>query len=218
SVLYDHCVVTKWDTWAPKKITRPRRRHTNHQVQLRTFPPSVFLSTSHPTASSYKMSAFAAPEDPDALDYSYTDPDYTTTTPPVGPPEQSMSSPEPSHSRSRSNNPLLGDDNSLVSELEQEVLDEYARLLRNVNQLSEKIGDLAGSPASMTLDGLRMLERKTATVCTLLKASVYSIVLQQQIMNESEEQQQHQSEQERQFQDQEYQQGGYDGDGDVTFQ
>ena len=39
----------------------------------------------------------------------------------------------------------------------------------------------------MTLDGLRLLERKTATVCTLLKASVYSIVLQQQIFNESEE-------------------------------
>lgn len=33
------------------------------------------------------------------------------------------------------------------------------------------------------LDSLRLLERKTATVCTLLKASVYSIVLQQQIYN-----------------------------------
>lgn len=71
----------------------------------------------------------------------------------------------------------------------------------------------------MTLDGLRLLERKTATVCTLLKASVYSIVLQQQIWNESEEQQQQQSEQEQQFQDQEYQHGGgYEGEGDVTFQ
>lgn len=72
----------------------------------------------------------------------------------------------------------------------------------------------------MTLDGLRLLERKTATVCTLLKASVYSIVLQQQIWNESEEQQQQQlSEQEDQFQDQEYQHGGgYEGEGDVTFQ
>lgn len=38
----------------------------------------------------------------------------------------------------------------------------------------------------MTLDGLRLLERKTATVCTLLKASVYSIVLQQQIYNDGE--------------------------------
>ncbi|OOQ89288.1 hypothetical protein PEBR_27266 [Penicillium brasilianum] len=167
------------------------------------------------------MSAFAASDDPDALDYSYMEPDPATTTPPIGPPSQSMSSdPEASHSRSRSNNPLLGDDNPLVSELEQEVLDEYSRLLRNVNQLSEKIGDLAGSPASMTIDGLRLLERKTATVCTLLKASVYSIVLQQQIWNESEEQQQQQqTEQEQQFQDQEYQLGGgYEGEGDITFQ
>lgn len=72
----------------------------------------------------------------------------------------------------------------------------------------------------MTLDGLRLLERKTATVCTLLKASVYSIVLQQQIWNESEEQQQQQqaTEQEHGFQDQEFQGGGYDGEGDVTFQ
>lgn len=74
----------------------------------------------------------------------------------------------------------------------------------------------------MTLDGLRMLERKTATVCTLLKASVYSIVLQQQIWNESEEQQQQQEQQqsgqERHLQDQEYQHGGYEGEGDVTFQ
>ncbi|KAJ5433162.1 DASH complexsubunit Dad3 [Penicillium daleae] len=170
------------------------------------------------------MSAFAASDDPDVLDYSYAEPDPTTTTPPIGPPEQSMSTPETTHSRSRSNNPLLGGDNPLVSELEQEVLDEYSRLLRNVNQLSEKIGDLAGSPASMTLDGLRLLERKTATVCTLLKASVYSIVLQQQIWNESEEQEKQQQqqqgeEQEGQFQDQEYQHGGgYDREGDETFQ
>lgn len=74
----------------------------------------------------------------------------------------------------------------------------------------------------MTLDGLRMLERKTATVCTLLKASVYSIVLQQQIWNESEEQQQQQEQQQsgqaRHLQDQEDQHGGYEGEGDVTFQ
>ena len=74
----------------------------------------------------------------------------------------------------------------------------------------------------MTLDGLRLLERKTATVCTLLKASVYSIVLQQQIWNESEEQQQQQQQQrQRQMseqEDQEYQHGGYEGEGDMTFQ
>jgi DASH complex subunit DAD3 len=90
------------------------------------------------------MSAFAASDDPDALDYSYTEADHTTTTPPIGPPEQSMSSPDPSHgrSRSRSNNPLLGDDNPLVSELEQEVLDEYSRLLRNVNQVRREMQPL----------------------------------------------------------------------------
>lgn len=85
-------------------------------------------------------------------------------------------------------------------------------------QLSDKLADLAGSPASMPLDGLRLLERKTATVCTLLKASVYSIVLQQQIWNENEEQQQHQQNEDRHFRDHEYQHGGYEGEGDMTFQ
>ncbi|PYH44511.1 DASH complex subunit DAD3 family protein [Aspergillus saccharolyticus JOP 1030-1] len=84
-------------------------------------------------------------------------------------------------------NPLLNPANSLVSDLEQEVLDEYARLLGNVNELSTKLADLAGHPSSLTLDGLRHLERKTATVCTLLKASVYSIVLQQGYYDEEED-------------------------------
>ncbi|PLB47251.1 hypothetical protein P170DRAFT_237245 [Aspergillus steynii IBT 23096] len=108
-----------------------------------------------------------------------------------------------------SENPLLRASNPLVSDLEQEVLDEYTRLLGNVNKLSDKLSDLSGDPSSLTLDGLRHLERKTATVCTLLKASVYSIVLQQQIFNESEEQQQQQQQQEQ------GQGGAYDGDGDV---
>lgn len=68
----------------------------------------------------------------------------------------------------------------------------------------------------MTLDGLRLLERKTATVCTLLKASVYSIVLQQQIWNESEEQQQQQGAHDTEFQHGAG--GGFEGEGDVTFQ
>ncbi|KAF7715579.1 Uncharacterized protein PECH_006493 [Penicillium ucsense] len=174
------------------------------------------------------MSAFAASNDPDALDYSYTEPEpETATSPSLGVQDADMDSPDAGASHNRSKNPLLGDDTPLVSDLEQEVLDEYTRLLRNVNQLSEKIGDLAGSPASMTLDGMRLLERKTATVCTLLKASVYSIVLQQQIWNESEEQQQQQQQQQHmqdndpddRFSDQGYQHSGiYDRDGDITFQ
>ncbi|KAJ5754821.1 hypothetical protein N7533_004364 [Penicillium manginii] len=164
------------------------------------------------------MSAFAQSEDSDGQDFSYISPEPATTTPPI-PPEQSTSSDaEASHGRNRSNNPLLGNNHGLVSDLEQEVLDEYSRLLRNVNQLSEKVADLSGNPATMTLDGMRLLERKTATVCTLLKASVYSIVLQQQIWNESEEQQQQHDGQDQKFQDQTYQHGGYEGDGDVTYE
>ncbi|KAJ5120448.1 DASH complex subunit Dad3 [Penicillium bovifimosum] len=156
------------------------------------------------------MSAFT-PSDPDH-DYSYAEVDPAETTTPPIPQGQSMdTSTDATHTRGHSNNPLLGSDNPLVSDLEQEVLEEYARLLRNVNQLSDKLADLAGDPASMPLDGLRLLERKTATVCTLLKASVYSIVLQQQIWNENEEQQQQQQDQGDYLQ-------GYEGEGDITFQ
>ncbi len=40
---------------------------------------------------------------------------------------------------------------------------------------------MANSPATEILDGLRELERKASLVFTLLKASVYTIVLQQEI-------------------------------------
>lgn len=40
---------------------------------------------------------------------------------------------------------------------------------------------MAGRPTAEILDGLRQLERKTSLVFTLLKASVYSIVLNQEI-------------------------------------
>ena len=46
-------------------------------------------------------------------------------------------------------------------------------------QLSGILAELASKPSAEILDALRGLERKTTTVFTLLKASVYSIVLQQ---------------------------------------
>ena len=92
------------------------------------------------------MSAFA-PEDPD--DYSYTEADPAeTSTPPI--PDQSGNEPESSHGRGHSNNPLLGSDNPLVSDLEQEVLEEYSRLLRNVNQVRGDVLPLAWVPPSWT--------------------------------------------------------------------
>ncbi|KAL2006205.1 hypothetical protein VTN00DRAFT_9859 [Thermoascus crustaceus] len=123
-------------------------------------------------------------------------------------------------SPTRTNNPLLHPSNPLVSDLEQEVLDEYARLLDNVNKLASALDTLSANPCSMTLDGLRLLERKTATVCTLLKASVYSIVLQQQIYNDdnngnNQGQGEGEGKEQQQYQ---YQEGGYGGyeAGDVT--
>jgi DASH complex subunit DAD3 len=91
-----------------------------------------------------------------------------------------------------------------LSPLEQEVLDEYAKLVGNLDnvhhlnfpmspaldhtdtllQLSGILAELAANPSVEILDSLRGLERKTATVFTLLKASVYSIVLQQEIRDE----------------------------------
>ena len=46
---------------------------------------------------------------------------------------------------------------------------------------------MAGTPTAAILDSLRGLERKTGLVFTLLKASVYSMVLQQQLDVEGRE-------------------------------
>lgn len=51
-------------------------------------------------------------------------------------------------------------------------------------QLSSLLAELSEKPSAEILDGLRGLERKMAPVFTLLKASVYSIVLQQQYLGE----------------------------------
>ncbi|ETN45072.1 uncharacterized protein HMPREF1541_09948 [Cyphellophora europaea CBS 101466] len=83
---------------------------------------------------------------------------------------------------------LTGASSSGVTPLEQEVLDEYERLLRNMNQLSSTLSTLSSGPVTLEIaEGLRLLERKVASVYTLMKASVYSIVLQQgQIDGEGE--------------------------------
>ncbi|KAK1761399.1 DASH complex subunit Dad3-domain-containing protein [Echria macrotheca] len=78
------------------------------------------------------------------------------------------------------NTALLGAPPEL-SPTEQEVLDEYERLAENMKKLATLLDTLASQPSTQILDGLRELERKTSLVFTLLKASVYSIVLQQEI-------------------------------------
>ncbi|KAI0181499.1 DASH complex, subunit Dad3 [Hypoxylon sp. FL1284] len=93
-------------------------------------------------------------------------------------------------------NPLLSPPE--LTPLEQEVLEEYERLAENMKKasgwrfsistctdwvlrLAGVLDTMAGQPTTEILDGLRELERKTSLVFTLLKASVYSIVLQQEI-------------------------------------
>ena len=53
--------------------------------------------------------------------------------------------------------------------------------------MSTLLADLSDTPSAAILDGLRGLERKTSLVFTLLKASVYSIVLNQQIQDNGAE-------------------------------
>jgi DASH complex subunit DAD3 len=52
--------------------------------------------------------------------------------------------------------------------------------------MSTLLLSLSTAPSAAILDGLRHLERKTSLVFTLLKASVYSIVLNQQITDEND--------------------------------
>ncbi|KAI0996125.1 hypothetical protein K3495_g12056 [Podosphaera aphanis] len=74
-----------------------------------------------------------------------------------------------------------------LTPLEQEVLDEYERLSQNLKMLAHLLDEMETIPTAEILDGLRQLERKTGLVFTLLKASVYSIVLQQEIYSVDQE-------------------------------
>lgn len=55
---------------------------------------------------------------------------------------------------------------------------------QRLEQLAHTLETMSNNPTAYILDNLRQLERKTSLVFTLLKASVYSIVLQQQISEE----------------------------------
>ncbi|RKF54805.1 putative dash complex subunit dad3 [Golovinomyces cichoracearum] len=78
------------------------------------------------------------------------------------------------------NRPDTFSDEVLTSQ-EQDILEEYERLAKNMKRLAFLLNEMADKPMAEILDGLRQLERKTGLVFTLLKASVYSIVLQQEI-------------------------------------
>ena len=93
----------------------------------------------------------------------------------------------PSSAPPQASPPAATSDLDSLTPTEQQVLDEYARLLNNLNNLNALLAELSENPSAEILDSLRGLERKTSLVFTLLKASVYSIVLQQQIGVEEED-------------------------------
>ena len=63
-----------------------------------------------------------------------------------------------------------------ISPKEQLVLQEYQRLVTNLQSLSSTITTLANTPTSQVLDNLRVVERKTGLVFTLFKSSVWAIL------------------------------------------
>ena len=63
-----------------------------------------------------------------------------------------------------------------ISPKEQLVLQEYQRLVTNLQSLSTTITTLANTPTSQVLDNLRVVERKTGLVFTLFKSSVWAIL------------------------------------------
>ncbi|TGZ79213.1 DASH complex, subunit Dad3 [Ascodesmis nigricans] len=75
----------------------------------------------------------------------------------------------------------------LLTPLEQGILDEYHKLLLNLQSISSGIAKLADAPVADIMESLRALERKSGLVFTLLKASVYKMVLMHQLNEEGAE-------------------------------
>ncbi|KAI5807763.1 DASH complex subunit Dad3-domain-containing protein [Pyronema omphalodes] len=74
----------------------------------------------------------------------------------------------------------------VLTATERELLHEYTKLLGNLQRLAAVTSHLANTPTLEIMDSLRVLERKSALVFTLLKASVYDIFLDQGIHEEGE--------------------------------
>ncbi|GAA5884148.1 hypothetical protein JCM16303_005940 [Sporobolomyces ruberrimus] len=67
----------------------------------------------------------------------------------------------------------------LITKLEQQVLDEYSSIARNLDEMSTAVQRLSAVQPHLLAD-LRPLERKLGLVFTLFKASVWSILRQRE--------------------------------------
>ncbi|KAI0811219.1 DASH complex subunit Dad3-domain-containing protein [Irpex lacteus] len=88
-----------------------------------------------------------------------------------------------SNSTIHETNPYEGHPN--LSELEAEVLWEYARLAQNVKELIAETRRLSEAPDATLLNRLRALEMKMGLVLTLFKASVWAVINEQPAMDAS---------------------------------
>ncbi|CAL1712965.1 unnamed protein product [Somion occarium] len=81
-------------------------------------------------------------------------------------------------------NPYEGHPN--LSELEAEVLWQYAKLAQNIKELVAETHRLSEAPDENLLKQLRALEMKMGLVLTLFKASVWAVINEQPAIDISE--------------------------------
>lgn len=84
---------------------------------------------------------------------------------------------EPEEQNSKNN--VNNGNNEQLTSIEAELLDEYRDISNNLNKLSEAIARINDIPTPKVLASLQQLESKTSLVFTLLRASVYSVMVQQ---------------------------------------
>jgi len=74
-----------------------------------------------------------------------------------------------------------------LSPTEAEVLWEYAKLAQNVKMVTQKTRLLSEEPDETLLARLRVLEKKMGLVLTLFKASVWGVINEQAIAEQSQD-------------------------------
>ncbi|PWN26621.1 hypothetical protein BDZ90DRAFT_261423 [Jaminaea rosea] len=126
---------------------------------------------------------------------------------PSSPPNASSAQPAPSNWH----NPYLG--HRLLTPSQSHLLGEYHRLSTTLRRILSTSAQLSATrPHAQVLDELRETERKMGLVITLFKASVWSIVVEQDERAEQERRQREQEEEEAAFREEEERRargGGY---------
>ncbi|KAH8084654.1 DASH complex subunit Dad3-domain-containing protein [Filobasidium floriforme] len=79
-------------------------------------------------------------------------------------------------------NPYAG--HAECSDLEAEVLWEYAKLAKAIRRVDALARDTADNPNDKLLEDLRVLEKKMGLVLTLFKASVWALITDQEAAEE----------------------------------